>query len=68
MQICLENLRVDLKAQTGAVRNREESPVDNGIVRPIRPSHPVEEMWNIGLVILAGQELVAGGGGMRAGK
>src|ERR1035437_3091972 len=67
-QIRLENIHVDLEAQARTVWHRHESPVDDRIVRLIRPFHPVEEGLVIGLMIFTRQELVARGGRMRAGK
>src|SRR5664280_1105532 len=67
-QVRLENVHVDLEAQARTVRHGNVSLIDDRVVRLARPSDPVEEGLVVGLVILARQELIAGGGGMRAGK
>jgi len=67
-RLALRTSMLILKAQTRTVGHRDVSLVDDRIVGFVRPSHPVEERLVIGLVILARQKLVAGGGGMGTGK
>src|ERR1019366_155969 len=67
-QIRLENVHVDFKPEPRPVRYGYESLVEDRAAGFIGPFYTVEEGLVVGLMILDGQELVAGGRRMCAGK